>query len=263
MRKLGLICLMLVGIVGLSRAQKAYTQEGVASYYADKFHGRTTASGERYDKTKHTAAHRTLPFGTVVRVSNEETGQSTVVRINDRGPFVPNRIIDLSRAAAEDIDLIKRGTAKVKVEIVGKEELGKPQQPSVSGSLSAPNVGGVVMPPPSPSPSQKPEATTQETSQAPQGSEDAKEEFYSLRVQTASMSGYGVQIASYMDLGNLLSQASCIDSSLLGLLKVQVTERNGSKGFKLIIGTFASKSEANTYRARLQAAFPGCFVVTF
>ena len=93
-------------------------QIGYASYYADKYHGRRTACGEIYDKNKLTAAHRTLPCGTVVRVTNLENGESVVVRINDRGPFVRGRIIDLSYEAARRLKMIRKGVVKVKVEVL-------------------------------------------------------------------------------------------------------------------------------------------------
>ncbi len=91
---------------------------GTASYYGRRFHGRRTASGERFDMNAMTAAHRTLPFGTRVRVTNPRTRQSVVVRINDRGPFVRGRTIDLSRAAATEIGMIRRGHAEVELEVL-------------------------------------------------------------------------------------------------------------------------------------------------
>jgi len=94
------------------------TLEGVASYYADEYHGRQTSNGEVYDMNDLTAAHRTFPFGTQVRVTNLENQKSVVVRVNDRGPFKEGRIIDLSLAAAKELDLIKMGTAKVKLEVL-------------------------------------------------------------------------------------------------------------------------------------------------
>ncbi len=96
----------------------AYTEEGNASWYGVPFHGRRASNGEVYDMNKLTAAHRTLPFDTVVRVTNLSNGKSTVVRITDRGPFVDNRIIDLSMAAAHEIDSIGPGVVPVRVEIV-------------------------------------------------------------------------------------------------------------------------------------------------
>jgi len=99
-------------------AMSAYSEEGKASWYGVPFHGRRASNGEIYDMNKLTAAHRTLPFDTVVRVTNLNNGKSTVVRITDRGPFVDNRIIDLSMAAAREIDSIGAGVVPVRVEIV-------------------------------------------------------------------------------------------------------------------------------------------------
>ena len=90
-----------------------YYQTGVASWYGPNFQGNRTANGEIFDMNKLTAAHKSLPFGTVVRVVNLENGRSVVVKINDRGPFIKNRIIDLSRAAARKINMIGPGTAEV------------------------------------------------------------------------------------------------------------------------------------------------------
>ena len=95
-------------------------QSGKASWYGGRFHGRKTASGETYNMNSLTAAHRSLPFGTRVRVTNTRTGSSVVVRINDRGPFIAGRIIDLSRAAASQIGLTSSGVAAVKVDVLGK-----------------------------------------------------------------------------------------------------------------------------------------------
>lgn len=92
--------------------------EGIASYYADEFHRRQTASGETYDMNAFTAAHRTLPFNTTVRVVNLQNSRSVIVRINDRGPFKDERVIDLSLAAAKQIGLIAEGTAMVRLEIL-------------------------------------------------------------------------------------------------------------------------------------------------
>lgn len=94
------------------------TTAGVASYYAHKYHGRTTASGERFDMRAMTAAHRTLPFGTRVRVTNRENGKSVIVRINDRGPFVKGRLIDLSLAAAKKLDMVDAGLAQVELRTI-------------------------------------------------------------------------------------------------------------------------------------------------
>jgi rare lipoprotein A len=92
--------------------------QGKASFYGSEFNGRKTANGEIYDETALTAAHRTLPFGTVLRVTNLRNGLSVIVRINDRGPFHPDRVLDISKSAAEEIDLIRFGVTEIEAEIL-------------------------------------------------------------------------------------------------------------------------------------------------
>jgi len=99
-------------------AQAALAETGVASWYGEPFHGRKTANGETFDMGEMSAAHKSLPFGTLVRVTNLDDGRSVVVRINDRGPFVAGRIIDLSKAAAAAIGLDRSGTARVEIRAV-------------------------------------------------------------------------------------------------------------------------------------------------
>ena len=94
----------------------AFRQVGVASWYGPGFHGRLTASGERFDQNDLTAAHRNLPLGSEVRVTNLENGRTVTVEINDRGPYVKNRVLDLSKAAARRLGIIENGVAKVRIE---------------------------------------------------------------------------------------------------------------------------------------------------
>jgi rare lipoprotein A len=98
---------------------RPWTEKGIASWYGKKFHGRQTASGERYNMHHHTHAHKSLAFGTRVRVTNLDNGRRVVVSINDRGPFVKGRIIDLSYAAAREVGMINAGTARVRLEVIG------------------------------------------------------------------------------------------------------------------------------------------------
>jgi rare lipoprotein A len=93
--------------------------QGIASWYGPKFHAKKTSNGEIYDMFAFTAASKTLPMNTMVRVYNKENGKSTIVRINDRGPFVDGRIIDLSNVAAKQIDMVKKGTAQVELTVLG------------------------------------------------------------------------------------------------------------------------------------------------
>ncbi|WP_434062736.1 septal ring lytic transglycosylase RlpA family protein [Helicobacter zhangjianzhongii] len=95
------------------------TFDGIASWYGPNFHAKATSNGETYNMHAHTAASKTLPMNTIVKVFNKDNGKTTIVRINDRGPFVDGRIIDLSNAAAKDIDMVQKGTAKVRIEVIG------------------------------------------------------------------------------------------------------------------------------------------------
>lgn len=97
-----------------------YSETGLASWYGNEFNNRITSSGERFDPHQLTAAHRTLPFNTRVKVTNLENGESIVVRVNDRGPFMKSRIIDLSNEAAKRIHMIGRGVVNVRLEVVSR-----------------------------------------------------------------------------------------------------------------------------------------------
>jgi rare lipoprotein A len=123
--------LLLPGLDAQARSDSGRSesaQAGMASYYHDRFQGRRTASGARYDKRDYSAAHKTLPLGTRVRVTDARSGESVVVRINDRGPYARGRVIDLSRAAAQEIGLTRKGVARVKLEILGKSRRSMDQE---------------------------------------------------------------------------------------------------------------------------------------
>ena len=112
------ILLCLYSCCCLLGGPAARVQTGLASYYGADFHGRKTASGEIFDQWKLTCAHRDLPFGTRLKVTNLENKKSVIVRVNDRGPWVTGRIIDLSYAAAKQLGMIKNGVIKVRIEII-------------------------------------------------------------------------------------------------------------------------------------------------
>jgi rare lipoprotein A len=131
MKRLNLIFIAIILnlLVGCSSTSATHTEKtisyakshelvGKASWYSKKFHGKRTASGERYDKRAYTAAHKSLPFGAIVRVTNTANAKTVDVKINDRGPFVKGRVIDLSQKAFEQIGNIKEGVAPIKIEII-------------------------------------------------------------------------------------------------------------------------------------------------
>ena len=114
---------------GGGRAQARLARSGVASYYAASLHGNRTANGERYNHQALTAAHRSLPFGTLLRVTAPRTGRRVLVRVNDRGPFVRGRQLDLSGAAADRLAMRRRGTARVTFQIVDPDSLPSRRPP--------------------------------------------------------------------------------------------------------------------------------------
>ena len=122
-RMLLLIAVSLMVSPSLLYGHKNYEEFGIASWYGPIHHGKKTASGERFNMNDFTASHRTLPLGTFVRVTNINNGLNVIVKINDRGPFIKGRIIDLSKEAAKNIGIYKKGIGKVKIEIVDKNSL--------------------------------------------------------------------------------------------------------------------------------------------
>ncbi|MDY0201735.1 MAG: septal ring lytic transglycosylase RlpA family protein [Tenuifilaceae bacterium] len=250
-------------------AQSGFTQEGKASFYADKFEGRTTASGERYSHEKNTCAHLTLPFGTLVRVTNVENNKSVVVRVNDRGPFVANRIIDLSKSAAKELDFIKTGLAEVKIEVTN--------DPSITPSKKRPveqNVARIETQKPEtkekatekswqkPTEPAKPKHTQPIAIETPRKpSIESDMELYELRVTRQSPKGYTVQIGSYKELVNLLRIADDLKTSLNKEVRVQVATINNEKVYRLMLGNFSSKKEADGFKSKAAELYPDCFTV--
>ena len=153
MKKLIFLSLILICVTVFSAAQTANVdpvrQEGIASWYGRDFQGKPTASGELFNMTDFTAAHPTLPFGTMVTVTNTQNNRRVTVRINDRGPFVAARIIDLSMAAAEALDMIGTGTAPVIVERAVSASLGPVSPPAVPAAtpVATPAATPPVAPP--------------------------------------------------------------------------------------------------------------------
>ena len=155
---------LLIGQNLYAQGTDTFRQEGIASWYGREFDGRPTASGEIYDSSQLTAAHPNLPFGTMLIVTNKHNNRSVTVRVNDRGPFVAARIIDVSRAAAEQLDMIITGTAPVIVESVERIAVStQAAEPSVSQPVTAqtPAAGDTT-----PVAAQTPSATQTQAAQA-------------------------------------------------------------------------------------------------
>ena len=122
---IALFVLLFSPLLLLAQGESLFIQEGTASYYASKFQGRRTASGEVYVKDSLTAAHKLLPFGTILRVTNQKNGKTVLVQVNDRLPGSSKRVIDLSYAAAKEVDMIREGLVKVTIEANSVAQMNK------------------------------------------------------------------------------------------------------------------------------------------
>jgi rare lipoprotein A len=157
MKRIILFCVCAFGLAALCAAQSSqvpggpFRQEGIASWYGAEFDGRPTASGEPFNSANLTAAHPAQPFGTVLKVTNKHNNRTVMVRVNDRGPFVAARIIDLSRAAAEVLDMLSTGTAPVIVEAVPVQAARTPVPGGVSAVSAPPAVPAAAAVPTAPS----------------------------------------------------------------------------------------------------------------
>lgn len=220
--------LSIVLLLFFAAASFAQTQTGKASFYADKFEGGPTASGEKYKHSKKTGAHKTLPFGTKVRVTNLENNKTVEVVINDRGPYVDGRIIDLSRSAAEELDYINKGLAEVKIEVIDAGD-GK------GGGVNVP-IDRVAV--------------------------DEKE-FYDFEIQRFEPKGWGVQIGTYQELVNLMRLADNLKNSYKKKVNVQVKIVNGVKYYSICLGEFPSRSKAENFIGEVKKKFPDAFLVEY
>lgn len=257
--KLTLTAFMLAFAGG---AMAQITEVGVASFYADKFDGKITASGETFSQKKMTAAHRTLPFGTVVRVTNLDNNISADVTVNDRGPFVDKRIIDLSKAAAEKLKFVAKGTASVKVEVISLPESNAASESEMRRGSSTPAWPGAQTnaSEPQTETAVQSETTTQRQTQVTEVQTPANE-YYKIESTPIRPKGFGVQLASYQEAANLVKRCAEIKSLINKDLMIQIGDKDGVKVYRIIAGPFDTREKAEHFNKKL-TDFSGSFIVT-
>jgi rare lipoprotein A len=204
------------------------TQTGKASFYADKFEGSPTASGEKYKHSKLTAAHKTLPFGTKVKVTNLDNNESVEVVINDRGPYVDSRIIDLSKSAAEKLGFVNKGLAEVKIEVIDAGDGKSKSQPIPIDNVTV-----------------------------------EEKEFYNFEIERLKPKGFAVQIGTYQELVNLMRLSDNLKNSYKKNVTVQVKVINGIKYYSIMLGPVSSRSKAEDLLAEVKKKFPDSFIVDY
>jgi rare lipoprotein A len=269
-----LLCALL-----LCAFTSAYGQEaGTACYYSDEFQGRKTASGEAYDKNELTGAHKTLEFGTYVKVTRLDNDKSVVVRINDRGPYLKGRVIDISRKAAEAIGLTIAGEAQVKLEVVPK-----PSAAEVASTPAAPPVGkketiaaktpeATPAVPPAPTAAKPADAKPKPAAEKAKPAEPkpaAKEAtssaklvtsqdftdygLYKIQVLRPKKEGFGVQIASLANYENVLRQVADLQEDHFKNILVSVEKgEDGKPVYKIMLGPFPDVPTADSYKKSLK-----------
>lgn len=211
-------------------------ENGKASYYADRYHGLKTASGERFDTAAMTCAHRNYAFGSMLKVTRLDNQRSVIVRVNDRGPFVAERIIDLSKNPARQLGLLRAGMAEVLVEPLPDNV---PPPSAVTPPVTTTN----------PSPNPTPEAPA------------LGKGFFAIADNKPTSEGFGVQTGSYTDAKTLFFHMDNLKQKGISPLMVHSGISNNQPIFRLIVGPFKSKKDTNKAMSALQKEGLAGFVV--
>ena len=271
-----IVCLAVICLNNESFGQLV----GNASYYADKYHGVRTANGETYNKYNYTAAHRTLPFGTRIKVVRVDNGRSVVVRVNDRGPNSPSRIIDLSRAAAEQLDMINDGIVKVELELLAEgsdvaydpasspayqdktEIIDRNPKSNVDlTKLPVRDHNGNLLSDKNNPVNDRPvyeDRPINNTPSKPAISPDVAKytpAIFQMNASKFEFQGYGVQIGAFFSYYRLLEGLDKLSQKGFTSTLVQNGVKDGKPIFRILIGPYKTRSEANEIRK--QAAKKG------
>jgi rare lipoprotein A len=276
------------GITYVPTEEFQHVETGVASWYGPGFHGKYTANGEVYDQSERTAAHRTLQMPSVLRVTNLENGQSTIVRVNDRGPFARSRILDVSRAAAEQLGMVGNGTARVRIEQLEMESQamkqialnggGADEQRSaldqyVAGRRGPPAVVATAKatpppPPPPPTPAvtvypsnpRSPAVAPMEASGGagaaapPAGmlgnSRPTVASIASSAISPQAMSGFYVQTGAFSTMGNAEKQRTLVTS--YGSTEISPASSGGREVYRVRLGPYSTQEAAGMVADRLR-----------
>lgn len=281
---------LLITLLGLSSFLQAQ-EYGLASYYSDKFQGRPTASGEVYDKDKLTASHKTLPFDTYIRVTRLDNKKSVVVRVNDRGPYISGRVVDVSRKAGEALGLLADGTARVKVEVVSKPSAveeeptqpvvdNKPKEPTPAAAAAAPKEEEkqAQTKPKEPTPAattapktvEKPKTPAPAVTTPPPSSAGTSNngpvlltdknyqsyDLYKLEVTKPDKKGFAVQVASLASYDNAMRQIAELQGKFLKDVLLSVEKGpNNSTMYKILLGPFPDRAAAEAYQKNVKKRF--------
>lgn len=242
-----------------SASAQSYDQTGKISYYADWVHGHRTANGERYNKDHYTAAHRTLPFNSLVRVSNPRNGKSVIVRINDRGPHTGGRILDVSMAAAKALDMVNSGIITARTEYIGLAS----HDPEVNRLLTGPHRVDYRRE------IRVPYILTESRSQQPEPAPlmllgQLREGYcHDESLRSLRPGGYGVHIGTYDNSSRCFDDMKRLGDKYTCRAYVYMRRVKGRTLYQLILGCFTSSAEAAALQQQLGSECLSAYVIAF
>ena len=279
----------------LATTISAAQEFGLASVYSTKFQGSRTANGEVFNHAQFTAAHRTLPFGTLVRITRTDNGKSVTVRINDRGPFVSERVTDISKAAASKLGIVKEDDEiRVKLEVIsdrkvplGSSNLSTPKgidtpmgmdrktpvpMPEIIEYAAPKSIDNSAVPrdyrylPKKSEKNETTQAVAQKKNAVPNVAATSKSMetygLYSVKANTPDSKGFAVQVASLASHENMVrTVADLKNDSYKNILVKMVKGKDGNPDYKILLGSFDSKSAADVYLKNIQKKNMKGFVV--
>jgi rare lipoprotein A len=266
-------CLCTAFLTGT--AHVAYNQEqfGKVGYYADSFQGKKTANGERYDKDALTCAHKSLPFGTKLRVTRLDNKKSVVVRVNDRGPFTEGYVVDLSRAAARQVDLIKAGVARCKIEVIEDsdasetDDLSPAQYSTLQKKTPAKTESSKIamLKPKGGKTPERPVAYNTDEDPVPAAAAPAvNSELYKVDLKKSEKKGFGVQVGTLYDADNVLPIITKLQSQWPNkvLVSVETNEADDVSTYRVIVGPYPERKAAEAQqKSAAKKGYKKCFVV--
>ena len=241
---------------------------GKAGYYADSLHGQKTASGDKYDKYEFTCAHKTLAFGTKIKVTRLDNNKSVEVRVNDRGPYVEGFVTDVSKAAAEKLNLIKIGFTKVKIEVVAASPSARVAAEADGNASLLVNRKPVSTPKLVANPVQysntDPRPATAAKSPPSTSNAQTQKNIYAVDIQPARKTGFGVQVGTLYDADNVLPMLKKLqqDWPTKALVSIEQDAAYHKTTYRVIIGPFTdTKSAGLQQKVAAKKGYKGCFVV--
>ena len=280
----GLFCLLTTSLL-IAQTQKTSAEYGKCGYYADNLQGRKTSSGEKYDKSLLTCAHKTLPFGTKIKVTRLDNKKSVIVRVNDRGPYLEGYVTDISRKAAEAIGLIRDGVTRVKIEVLYDQQTAKaipvssrvlpkeleanaapltysttPATKSAAKVQAAQSQKGVV--PATYSTAAKSLALSKAGTTDDNAVQES--ETFQVTLKQVGKGGFGLQVSSLSTTEHLFKEISKLQATWPGKVVVNHEERKdlGIATFKLILGPYATRKEAEAQMKKAASkGYKSAFVV--